>query len=171
MNNIILIGMPGAGKSTIGVVLAKAKGYKFIDTDILIQEKQGKLLHNIIEESGIEGFNEIENNINKHINVTNTVIATGGSAIYGVEAMNHFKSIGNVVYLKQSYSKIKRRLGDLQKRGVSIRDNQTLIDLYNERTPLYEKYADIIIDCNNKPLRMIVNEIKLKVSNKQAISK
>lgn len=160
MKNIILIGMPGAGKSTIGVVLAKALGYKFIDSDLVIQEKEGKLLHEIISESGDEGFRKIENKINTSINDTNAVIATGGSVIYGSEAMSHFQKTGIIIYLKHSYEEIEQRLGDLSKRGVTIKKGQTLKDLYNERTPLYEKYADIVIDCGSRYIRSIVSEIK-----------
>lgn len=164
MDNVILIGMPGAGKSTIGVVLAKSIGFKFIDSDLLIQEREGKLLHEIISQVGDEGFRKIENDVNSSIDVTKAVIATGGSAVYGKEAMEHFKKIGTVVYLKHSYDEIEKRLGDLTKRGVTIKKGQTLADLYNERTPLYEKYADIVIDCNNKYIRGIVREIRSKLS-------
>lgn len=167
MDNVVLIGMPGAGKSTIGIVLAKSMGYKFIDSDILIQEKEGKLLHEIISLSGDEGFRKIENSVNCSIDVTRTVIATGGSAVYGKEAMEHFKEIGTVVYLKHSYAEIEKRLGDLGKRGVTIKKGQTLEDLYNERTPLYERYADIVINCNNKYIRSIVKEIKSKILAKK----
>lgn len=160
MNNIILIGMPGCGKSTVGVVLAKTLGYKFIDSDLVIQEKTGQLLHSIISKKGISAFNEIENDINLSISPEKAVIATGGSAVYGKEAMLHFKSIGRVVYLKLGYSAIEERLGDLNERGVAIKDGQTLAELYNERIPLYEKYADIIIDCENKMIKEIVKLIK-----------
>ena len=146
MNNIILIGMPGCGKSTVGVVLAKAMGYRFLDSDLLIQETDGRLLCNIIEEEGIRGFNEIENRINASIDVRKTVIATGGSVVYGREAMEHLKSIGTVVYIRLPLSEIKKRLGDLTKRGVSIREGQSLEELYEERAPLYERYADITAD-------------------------
>ncbi len=166
MNNIILIGMPGAGKSTIGVVLAKKMGYKFIDSDIVIQEEQGKLLHDIIAEVGDEGFREIENNVNASISVTKSVIATGGSAVYGRDAMEHFKEIGTVVYLKHSYAEIENRLGDLSERGVTIKQGQTLRDLYNERVPMYEKYADVVVDCGGKYIRSIVGEIKDRVLKK-----
>lgn len=161
--NIVLIGMPGAGKSTVGVVLAKKAGYKFMDSDLVIQEKEGKLLHDIIEEIGLNGFVEVENKINAQIQTKNTVIATGGSVVYGEEAMQHLKEIGTVVYLKLPYEEIKHRLGDLNQRGVAIRPGQTLKSLYDERILLYEKYADITIDCENKQIRQIVCEIKEKV--------
>lgn len=162
MNNIILIGMPGAGKSTVGVVLAKNMGYKFIDSDIVIQEKYGMLLHQIIEKYGTNGFNDIENKVNSELTADNSIIATGGSVVYGKEAMEHLKSIGTVIYLKLPYTSIKRRLGDLNKRGVSLEKGETLKTLYEKRIPLYEKYADITIDCNKKSIRSIVHEISGK---------
>lgn len=146
VDNIVLIGMPGVGKSTIGVILAKVLGYNFIDTDILIQEKTGKLLFQIIQESGIDDFINIENNVNKELSVEKSVIATGGSVVYGKEAMEHLKSIGKIIYLKQNFERINERVSNINGRGVVLRDNQTFLDLYNERTPLYEKYADIVLD-------------------------
>lgn len=144
-NNIVLIGMPGVGKSTIGVILAKVLGYQFLDADLLIQEQEGKLLKDIIAEVGTDGFIEVENRVNASINCTKTIIATGGSVIYGQEAMEHLKEIGTVVYLKVSFSILKKRLSDIKGRGVVLKDGQTLYDLFMERTPLYEKYADIQI--------------------------
>lgn len=159
MENIILIGMPGVGKSTVGVVLAKKKGYCFIDSDLVIQEKEKRLLHEIIEEEGLEGFLCIENRINKGLQAKGAVIATGGSAVYGQEAMEHFKEIGKVVYLKLPYEAIRERLGNLHERGVALREGQSLLDLYKERVVLYEKYADITIDCERKSIREIVEEM------------
>lgn len=148
MENIILIGMPGCGKSTVGVILAKIMGYRFLDSDLLIQEKENKLLSEIIACEGLNGFNRIENRVNASIDVNRSVIATGGSVVYGKDAMEHFKKIGIIVYIRLPYEEIANRLGDLTKRGVSIKEGQTLLDLYNERVPLYEKYADIIVDEN-----------------------
>lgn len=145
-NNIVLIGMPGVGKSTVGVVLAKILGYQFIDADIVIQQETKKLLKDIISEEGVEGFIEIENRINASINVVNTVIATGGSAVYGEDAMKHYKEIGTVVYLRLGYDEINKRLSDIKNRGVVLKNGQNLLDIYEERCVLYEKYADIIID-------------------------
>lgn len=158
-DNIVLIGMPGAGKSTVGVVLAKKLGYSFLDSDLLIQEKYGRLLHELITEHGVEGFWKIENDVNAGIDTHNHVIATGGSAIYGEEAMRHLRRIGTVIYLKLSYSEIEDRLGDLNARGVTLQPGQTLKDLYQERIPLYEKYAHITVNCDNKYLRHVVREI------------
>lgn len=144
--NIVLIGMPGVGKSTIGVILAKIMGYKFVDTDIIIQEQEGKLLKDIIEEKGVDGFIEIENSINMNLNVKESVIATGGSAVYGIQAMEHFKETSVIVYLKLDYDTLNSRLNDIKGRGVVLRNGQTLSDIYNERTTLYEEYSDIVID-------------------------
>lgn len=166
-SNIILIGMPGCGKSTVGVVLAKNMGLRFLDSDICIQEQENCLLHELIAREGMDGFLAIENNVNASLQVEKHVIATGGSAIYGVKAMEHFSEIGTIVYLKLPYEEIKERLGDLVKRGVTFREGQTLLDLYEERVPLYEKYADIIVDCDGKPIREIVHEI----ADKDMISK
>ena len=159
-DNIVLIGMPGVGKSTVGVVLAKNMGYSFVDSDLLIQEQEGKLLHEIIGERGLDGFNEVENRVNAGINASRSVIATGGSVVYGREAMEHLKQIGTVVYLELPCADLAERLGDLNERGVSIREGQTLADLMEERTPLYEKYADVTINCENRQIREIVKMIR-----------
>lgn len=159
-DNITLIGMPGSGKSTIGVVLAKAAGYAFIDSDLEIQSHVGMKLFEIIEQEGMNGFEQIEEEVNLALNPTKTIIATGGSAIYGSKAMRHFKVIGKVIYLKLPYEEICRRLGDLNERGVAIRQEQSLRDLYDERVPLYEMYADITINCCHKDIKDIVTEIK-----------
>lgn len=158
-DNIILIGMPGAGKSTVGVVLAKKLGYAFADSDLVIQEKYGRLLHELIEENGVEGFWKIENDVNASLNTHRSIIATGGSAVYGAEAMEHLRTIGTVVYLQLPYEEVADRLGDLNARGVTLLPGQTLKDLYEERTPLYEKYAHVVISCSGKMLREIVAEI------------
>lgn len=146
MKNVILIGMPGCGKSTIGVVLAKVLGYRFIDGDLLIQEQEGKLLSEIIAERGNEGFLEIENQVNRDLQADRSVISPGGSVIYGKEAMEHYQEIGVVVYLKLGYEALCRRLGNLKCRGVVLKEGQTLLDLYEERVPYYEKYAQIVIE-------------------------
>ena len=146
MNNITLIGMPGAGKSTLGVVLAKILGYEFLDSDLLIQKEEKRRLYQIIDEEGEEGFKAIENRVNASIDTENTVIATGGSVVYCSEAMEHLKSIGKVVYLSLSLESLEKRLGNLKKRGVLLKEGQTLKNLYDERVGYFEKYADITID-------------------------
>ena len=143
--NIVLIGMPGVGKSTIGVIAAKQLGYQFVDADLLIQQQEGRLLHEIISQEGIEGFLEIEDRVNASIETEGAVIATGGSVVYGRAAMEHLKEIGVVVYLELPYAQLKRRLRNLKDRGVVLREGQTLRDLYEERTILYEKYADLVV--------------------------
>ncbi len=145
MKNVILIGMPAVGKSTVGVVVAKRLGFEFIDTDLLIQKQEGKLLKDIIEERGIDGFLEVENQVNREVETSGAVISPGGSVVYCREAMEHYKEIGVVVYLKASFEIISQRLKDTKQRGVVLRDGQTLKDLYDERTELFEKYADITV--------------------------
>lgn len=161
--NIILIGMPGCGKSTVGVVLAKALGMDFIDSDLVIQKQMGQKLTALIEAHGDEGFRAIENRINAELIAEDSIIATGGSVIYGEDAMRHLKSIGTVVYLKLSYEAIEDRLGDLHARGVTINPGWTLRDLYNERVPMYERWADITVDCEDMRLREVVEYIRGKV--------
>ncbi len=167
MKNVILIGMPGAGKSTVGVVLAKRLGYTFLDSDLVIQQKYGKLLHELIREHGVEGFWKIESDVNAGLTCDKTVIATGGSAIYGAEAMEHLRSIGTVVYLRLTLSQIEERLGDLTERGVTLREGQDLKALYEERTPLYEKYAHVIIDCDGQKVRELVTRIEREIGGAQ----
>ena len=161
--NIVLIGMPGAGKSTVGVVLAKKLGYAFLDSDLVIQSREGKLLHEIIEAHGVEQFWSIEEEANLSINAVRTVIATGGSVIYGGRAMEHLGQGGVIVYLKLSCEEIARRLGDLNERGVTLRKGQNLQMLYEERIPFYEKYADITVACEKLTIREIVEEIARRV--------
>ena len=146
MSNVILIGMPSCGKSTVGVLLAKHLGYRFIDSDLLIQEKTGKLLHELISERGVDGFLAVENEVNAAIDAKRTVISTGGSVIFGEQAMQHLRSIGKVIYLKIDYDTLCARLGDYVHRGVVVREGDTLLDMYRERAPLYEKYADVTVE-------------------------
>lgn len=159
MRNVILIGMPGVGKSTVGVLLAKKLGYEFIDSDLLIQTQEKRLLKDIIAEEGLDGFLEIEADVNASVEIESTVLATGGSVVYRERAMKHLKEIGTVVYLKVSYEELEKRLGDLQERGVALKEGQTLKDLCDERCPLYEKYADIIVDEENLGLDETLDKV------------
>jgi shikimate kinase len=163
IKNIVLIGMPGAGKSTIGVVLAKNLGIAFMDSDIVIQQVEDKRLQELIEEKGHDGFLEIEDRVNASLNPKAAVIATGGSVVYCENAMSHFNEIATICYLKLSYESIEERLGDLQERGVVLKEGQSLRSLYDERVPLYEKYANMTVDCEDKNIREIVMEIAKRV--------
>lgn len=158
-DNIILIGMPGAGKSTVGVVLAKRIGYAFVDADLVIQSREGMLLHEIISRRGVEGFWKVEESVGESIEAHRTVVATGGSAVYGERAMRHYKQIGTVVYLSLPLQAIEERLGDLSMRGVTLKEGQDLAALYAERQPLYERYADQTVDCRDLSIREIVEKI------------
>ena len=167
MDNVVLIGMPGCGKSTIGVLLAKLVGFSFVDTDLLIQQHENKKLYKIIEEDGIDYFKEIENKINAKLEVSKTVIATGGSVVYGKQDMEHLKKIGKVIYLKVDYDELLKRIDNFSTRGIVIENGKTFKDLYNERTILYEQYADIIIECNkediSKNAKLIASKLDLSV--------
>ena len=160
--NIVLIGMPGVGKSTIGVIIAKILGYQFIDADLVIQEQYGKLLKEIIAERGTEGFVQVENDVNKSLNPEKAVISTGGSVVYCTEAMEHLSEIATIVYLKLDLYSLERRLGNLKQRGV-LKEGQTLKDLYDERCPLYEKYADIVISENHCSVEKTVDKVVTKL--------
>lgn len=166
MNNITLIGMPGAGKSTIGVVLAKVLGYDFIDSDLLIQKSEGKLLWQIMRDCGNDAFNRIEERVNSEILADHSVIATGGSVVYGPRAMAHLRSISTVVYLKVSCETLEQRLGDLNERGVVLDPEETLFDLYKRRVPLYEKYAHITVDVGHRSVQQSVRAITSALSSR-----
>jgi len=165
IRNIVLIGMPGVGKSTVGVILAKELGYQFLDTDICIQQREDCLLKDLIAVYGVDGFIAIENQFIASIDVQGCVIATGGSAVYGRDAMEHLKEIGTIIYLKLPYEELKYRLGNLKGRGVVLKSGQTLKHIFAERCILYEMYADYVIDESNldveKTLQKILN---LKIS-------
>ena len=150
-NNIVLIGMPGAGKSTLGIVLAKIVGYDFIDADLVIQNQCDKTLQKLLDACGPEGFIAVENQVLSDLKAERSVIATGGSAVYSDEAMKHLYEIGNVVYLKISYDELKSRLSDLQERGVVLKNGvgMSLHELFDERKPLYEKYAEVTVNVDD----------------------
>ena len=162
-DNIVLIGMPGVGKSTVGVVLAKALGYNFVDADLVIQQQTGKLLCELIAEHGTEGFLEIEDEVNSSIEGHKAVIATGGSVVYCANAMEHYKEIATVLYLSVSYGTLEERLGNLKNRGVVLNDGQTLKDLYDERTAYYEKYADVTVNEEGLSIRETIDAVKEKL--------
>lgn len=163
MNNIVLIGMPGAGKSTIGVILAKVLGYRFIDTDLLIQQQENRLLKDIIETEGLTNFLDIEGEVIKNLVTDYSVIATGGSVIYRQAAMEHLKNHGILVYIRLNYGTINSRLGNIRSRGVVLKDGQSLYSLYEERCPLYEQYADIIMDAEGLTMEELMEQIKDEV--------
>lgn len=146
MQNIILIGMPSAGKSTLGVILAKTIGLNFVDSDIVIQENTGRLLQEIINEDGIDEFLKVEESNILSLQHKNSLIATGGSVIYSESAMEHLRNMGKIIYLKVSFSEIERRIKDISTRGIVLAPGQSLEDMYNERINLYEKYADITVE-------------------------
>lgn len=158
-NNIVLIGMPGAGKSTLGVLLAKAVNYGFVDTDLIIQRQNGKKLYQIIEENGIDYFLKLENDTLKSLEMNNTIIATGGSAVYGEEAMENLKKIGHIVYIKLSLEEILHRIKNIKTRGIVMKNGKTIADIYDERVHLYEKYADIIVDGENTSIESCVERV------------
>ncbi len=145
---ITLIGMPGCGKSCMSRAIAGKLNLKSLDADKVIESRVGKKLHEIIEERGLEEFRALEEEILLSINEDNIILATGGSAVYYERAMQHFKALGKVVYLYVSFETMLKRLGDYSKRGIVMKENQTIKDLYDERCSLYEKYADIIINCD-----------------------
>ena len=159
MDNVILIGMPGAGKSTVGVLLAKRLGYRFVDTDLLIQEKENKRLFEILRDDGNEYFAAAENNIVASLKAEKSVIATGGSVVFGSSAMENLKSLGKVVYLRVPLAELEKRVNNFETRGILMKSGQTLADIFNERTPLYEKYADVTVDCDGE---LADNAIKIE---------
>lgn len=161
-SNIVLIGMPGVGKSTLGVVLAKQLGYDFVDTDLIIQHKYGETLQALIEKRGDEGFIELENRELANLSCEHTVVATGGSAVYGTDAMKHLAQIGTIVYLDAPEQELEDRLGDLDARGVVRNGKDTVREIFEERLYLYMKYAEITIQLTGKTLRTAVdNTVKL----------
>lgn len=146
MDNIILIGMPGAGKSTVGVLLAKTLGYGFLDADLLIQQKEGALLQEILEKRGAEGFLDVEETVLRELDCRRTVIAPGGSAVCRERAIGHLKTLGPAVYLRLSCPALEERLANIKTRGVVMAPGQTIQDLYGQREALYRYYADCVVD-------------------------
>jgi shikimate kinase len=159
MKNIILIGMPGAGKSTVGVILAKTLGRKFVDTDLVIQEHAGRLLQEIIDTDGPDAFKKIEEETVLSLHRRNSVIATGGSVVFSGPAMEYLKANGIVVYLKISFEEMEKRLRNITTRGLVLSRGETLREMYDERVPLYEKYADITIGCSDQDFETVVGKV------------
>ena len=163
--NLVLIGMPASGKSTVGVILAKVIGYDFIDTDILIQRAEKKRLPEIIKAVGVDGFLEVEERVCSSVEADRCVIATGGSVVYSEKAMRHLKKIGHIMYLKTDFETIRKRLGNIRQRGVALREGQTLRDLYEERVVLYEKYADTVVEEEGDVEDVVVGILKIMTRN------
>jgi shikimate kinase len=164
-NNIVLIGMPGAGKSTAGVVLAKMIGYDFVDADLVIQQECDKSLQKLIDTLGPLGFIEVENEVLKNMQFDRTVISTGGSAVYSDEAIEHLRQIGTIVYMQTSLDELRERLADFSQRGVVMKreGGMGLADLYDERIPLYEKFADITVNVEGVTVAEAADKIRQAV--------
>ena len=158
-NNLILIGMSGAGKSTLGVLLAKALGYSFTDTDLLIQQSEGKLLQSILDEDGLSYFMETEERVVSAVMADRCVIATGGSVVYSERAMTHLRTLGRVVYLAVDYDELAKRLSNIKTRGIVFKGSNDLHSVYEERLPLYEKYADLTVNCTAQDIEWCVERI------------
>ncbi len=162
-SNITLIGMPGAGKSTVGIILAKIMSFGFIDTDVLIQINRQKSLQEIIDGSDYLNLRKIEEEEILKINICTHVIATGGSVVYSERSMSHLKSISNIVFLEVEFEEIRRRIHNFKTRGIAKAETQTFLDLFDERQSLYNKYADLTIDCNEPDQEEIAGMISLKL--------
>ena len=159
MNNIVLIGMPGSGKSTVGVILAKTLGFDFVDTDLIICRKEGRTLQSIIEDSGLEYFEKVENTVGSELECMGTVVATGGSMVLYEEAMSRLKSMGTVVFIDVELSELQRRIKNITTRGITFKDGETLSDVYSFRRPFYEKYADVTLKISDSALEETVERI------------
>ncbi len=159
MDNITLIGMPGCGKSTVGVLLAKALGFDFIDTDLTLQQREGALLQTILNERGTEVFLDLEQDAICSVQCNNTIISPGGSCVCREPAMAHLKQLGKVVYLRLPLDELQARLNNISTRGIAMEPGQTLLDLYNYRTPLYERWADVVVECTGQTLEQTVSAV------------
>lgn len=167
MKNIVLIGMPGSGKSTLGVLLAKALGYSFVDTDLIISRMAEKPLQKILDEDGLESFLELEQKVGQELICEKTVVATGGSMVMSESAMQNLKSHGRVVYINVPLKEIKHRVTNITTRGIAFKKGETLDDVYRERVPLYEKYADITVNYgadNKNSIENTVENMVLKIA-------
>lgn len=159
MDNIVLIGMPGAGKSTVGVLLAKTLGYAFLDTDLVIQEREGRLLQPLVDELGVEPFLDLEADAICSVECDRTVIAPGGSAVCRGRAMDHLRGLGRVVYLHLPLEELERRLNNISTRGIAMAPGETLADIFAFRAPLYRQYADLTVDVGRQSLEQTVDQV------------
>ena len=159
MNNIVLIGMPGAGKSTVGVLLAKTLGYAFLDTDLVIQEREGRLLQDLVDELGVEAFLDREAAAICSVDCDRTVIATGGSVVCRDGAMEHLRTLGRIVYLQLPLEELERRLHNISTRGIAMAPGETLAHIYDYRSPLYQKYADLTVAVDRQTLEETVEQV------------
>lgn len=159
MNNIILIGMPGSGKSTLGVLLAKAIGYSFTDTDLIISRRAGKPLQAILDRDGLERFLELEEAVGEQLECDHTVVATGGSMVLSERAMAHLQAIGTVVYIHVPLAEIERRVKNIRTRGIAFHKNETLADVFRQRTPLYERYAQVTAESDSADIEQTVERL------------
>lgn len=167
MDNIILIGMPGSGKSSVGVVLAKALGLNFVDADLLIQAREGALLQEILNEKGVEPFLDIEGDVLASLSCEHTVVAPGGSCICRHHAMEHLRALGTVVYLELTFPEVERRIHNMASRGIALRPGQTLKDVYDYRVPLYERYAHLTVRADGQTLAQTVEAVKTALAAHQ----
>lgn len=164
MNNIILVGMPGCGKSTVGVILAKTLGMDFVDTDLIICKKEGRTLQRIIEESGLEYFEDVENSVGAELQAKDTVVATGGSMVLYEEAMRHLKATGKVVFIDVELPELIRRVTNIKTRGITFKEGETLSDVYTYRREFYKKYADVTVNISDSALEETVEKIVAKLN-------
>ena len=159
MQNLILIGMPASGKSTLGVMTAKALGWDFLDTDVFIQSREGRTLKTIIRDEGVEAFGALESNYVCQLHPAHCVVATGGSVVFGARAMAHLQRLGRVVWLKVGLNELQRRIDSLTERGVLHQPGQTLDDILKQREVLYRKYAHTVVECAEKTPQQLVAEL------------
>ena len=159
MDNIVLIGMPGAGKSTVGVLLAKTLGYAFLDTDLVIQEREGRLLQDLVDQLGVEAFLDREAAAIVSVDCDRTVIATGGSVVCRDGAMEHLRKLGRIVYLRLPLEELERRLHNISTRGIAMAPGETLAHIYDYRSPLYQKYADLTVAMDRQTLEETVEQV------------
>lgn len=166
MDNVTLIGMPGSGKSTVGVVLAKMLGYDFLDADLLIQARQGALLQELLDRHGLDAFLDMERDAIRSIACRRTVIAPGGSCVLRADAMEHLKDLGRVIYLRLGFAELDRRITNLDSRGIAFAPGQGLREVYHQRAPLYERWADLTVDADGQSLKETLQAVAHAINSK-----